>query len=279
MYKHAISLTCPNADTTVKDLATLQSSCPSVTPGIDGNYFSIASAERLGTAQAVQFQSGDQRGAAYHWGSKLNESGQLLDGNNLINIGSENNPSYRPSNHSENNTSSTPQTGTTTQNTPGRTWVEHNSRSDIPRSYKGTNSSRGTAYDWYAATAETGKLDQSYLPTDSVCPSGWRLPRNMGTGSWYDLIKTTYQYISQAGLSSSGVRAIKKLPLSLGYSTYVQWHTGAVFDGSSASGKYWTTAQVNKFEIRYLYLDSSGYLYPQSNVDKANGISVRCVIR
>ena len=38
------------------------------------NYFRIVSKERLGTEQAVQFQSGDQYGAGWHWGSKCVES-------------------------------------------------------------------------------------------------------------------------------------------------------------------------------------------------------------
>ena len=98
MYKHAISLTCPNADTTVKDLATLQSSCPSVTPGVDGNYFSIASEDRLGVAQTHQFQSSGETGNI--WGSYYSD----VDGVKTKDTSSVKNNEYAEMPRSFNNT-------------------------------------------------------------------------------------------------------------------------------------------------------------------------------
>ena len=174
MYKHAISLTCPNADTTVKDLATLQSSCPAVTPGIDGNYFSIASQNLLGTAQAVQFQSGDQKGADYHWTSKFNESGEKIVSSDSTNASPAN-------------------------KTPGRstwyingTWLEQNERSAISRSYQNEH---GILYDWYAAVAESNsnQVYASFVASDSLCPSGWKMP-NSGSDapSYRNLLTSAY---------------------------------------------------------------------------------------
>ena len=103
------------------------------------NYFRIASLERLGTAQDAQFQSGDQYGSSWHWGSKLNESGELLDGNDLVNVGTEGAPQYTPRNHSPNNATAMPQHSGTASSIPGRVWVENNSRSEIPRGYHDNN--------------------------------------------------------------------------------------------------------------------------------------------
>ena len=242
MYKHAISLTCPNADTTVRDLATLQSSCPSVTPGVDGNYFSIASAERLGTAQAAQFQSGNQTGVNWHWAAILNESGEL--------VGADSNCS-----------NATAGMDTTYITSLGKC-LEQNFRSQMPRTYQNSRVIFGEYYNWYAATSETGTFEQlSPLDApDSVCPKGWKLPSRTESASIASKYSTTFKS-SQASYVFSG-----------------DYGPGGVIDnvgnGLLQEARTIDTVSLNKakntFLVAWRNINNSSY-------QKAMGGTIRCI--
>ena len=156
MYKHAISLTCPNADTTVKDLATLQSSCPSVTPGISGNYFSIASEDRLGVAQTHQFQvkeTGNVWGSYYYNDDGVKTKGTSADNSNQY------------------------------SDMPRSYYNESNALGSYMNWYAIT-----------AESGSYNTISSS--PNDSVCPAGWRLPELGTTSttnqSWRNLLRSVY---------------------------------------------------------------------------------------
>ena len=139
MYKHAISLTCTGVSTAGKTVAELREDCPSVTPGINGNYFSIASNDRLGVAQDHQFQV-EETGNI--WGSYYSD----VDGVKTKDTSSVKNNEY----------AEMPRELYTT----------------------GYNYPRGH-YNAYAATAETGKYTTRLADVaDSICPAGWKLPSN-----------------------------------------------------------------------------------------------------
>ena len=298
MYKHAISLTCPNADTTVRDLATLQSSCPSVTPGVTGNYFSIASAERLGTAQAAQFQSGNQTGNDWHWGSRLNESGEVLWDEDTIGV---ENPVvytlagstkvYVARNRSSiNGATKTAYIDENTEiqignNDTGlfqadkKRFVENNSRAEMPRSYNfERNNLYGAYYNYYSITAESGTWSTSNsAASDSICPAGWELPNDFGEGSWTKLVRDSYGYITSAGNGNLDASTkMRRLPLSASLPGDYLWHTGLILNQDS-SGFFWSNTATNNAYSRHLRLDKNGLADDHYNNNKPYGFSGRCV--
>ena len=269
MYKHAISLTCPNADTTVKDLATLQSSCPSVTPGIGGNYFSIASEERLGIAQTTQFQSGVQTGADWVWASKKNESGAMLDVNNLVNVGSESSPKWIPNNATRNDWIR-PLTGNTSTNTPGRIWTEDNARVMMPRGYKKSNGNT-VVYNFYAATAESlQSVDTYHLASDSVCPKGWKVP---GDNQYANL----FSALNLIQYDASSAKKAYKIPLSI-VNDGLYYYDGYSGSNGTTNGFLWTSASSTGLGAWRVYYDPSQIIVAgQSNTNRSYGQSVRCI--
>ena len=259
MYKHAISLTCPNADTTVRDLATLQSSCPSVTPGVDGNYFSIASAERLGTAQTAQFQSGNQTGNDWHWGSRLNEAGDIII-----------------STDSTNATAANRTTGLSAWHQGNGVWIENNSRAQMPRSYTPGDGIISSYYSWYATVAESGDFNSDIVAAkDSVCPSGWKLPiyGNSSTAkSWQGLLYGSY------GLTNNGSSSmvVREKILSLTFSGYFSMTQGRFIVNSD--GNWWSASPHDILNPYGLRITSSTVDTQYAASAKPNGFVVRCIL-
>lgn len=121
----------------------------------NSNYFEIVSANYLGTEQSAQFQSGDQYGANWHWGTKCSSLGEC-------------------------NSSATPTV------TPENVWL-----SAIPRSY---NKGSANLYNIFSGSAESVTASQSNGDSrDSICPTGWELPRETGDKSYSSLLNG-YEY-------------------------------------------------------------------------------------
>ena len=222
------------------------------------NYFSVVSQDRLGIAQSAQFQSGNQTGTAWNWGSRLNEAGETLystDGNQ---------------------TAANADAGLNTWHQGSGVWIENNSRSDMPRSYHNGNNTYGDYYNWYSATAETGKFSTPGGTTvsDSLCPKGWNLPINGGTTtekSWQGLLYGSYGLDNSAASSQT----MRKAPLSLALSGYYNLVNGSL-DNRGSLGYWWSATATSASDARNLYFDSSA-VAPQTNVNKPDGFSVRCV--
>ena len=155
MYDYALNLTCgaaPADDASDETKATYNACKATVTPGVTGNYFSIASASLLGTTQSAQFQSSDQQGSSWHWGSKCSAPG-ICDPNAT--------PSY-------------------------------NELSALPREYMSNNKVTGAYYNAYAASAGELTFEaKSITLKDSICPSGWKIPTTSEaiSGSWITALK------------------------------------------------------------------------------------------
>ena len=267
MYKHAITLTCADIDAEDLDDMTAEEmaeACPAVTPGATGNYFSIASEERLGTAQTVQFQSITLTGKSWHWGSKFNESGQLLDGNNIVNEGTESKPVYLPANHSAGNTSAEPQTGDGTST--GRVWIEANSRSDLPRSYNHTDRAPSEIYySWYAAVAESD-VDQGY-PSDSICPKGWQVPKV------YTSLATSYGVINGQPTPS----VIYQSTLAFRVSGFYDMNRGDIA-ASATTALYLASRERSSYQNEVFNFSRSN-AYHSAAVQKTRGGLIRCVLK
>ncbi|MBR3163822.1 hypothetical protein IKF15_00730, partial [Candidatus Saccharibacteria bacterium] len=243
--------------------------------------FPTWSLENLGIAQTHQYQPYGTSGNNYHWGSRLNESGVLLDGTN----GSDGN-------------------STMTQIGSTGIYVENNSKSEIARSYDNgsdwinniaTSNADGTSddyktsgtptspteymgdyYNWYAATAESGTYAMtSGNASSSICPLGWQLPVNGAANdkSWGKLITTTYGI----GSNVAGSRSLRSFPLSVIMSGLYSWIGGSL-GRRGTGGYYWSSTPYAATNSRSLLFSSTG-VSPQGDINKPDGFSVRCVAR
>ena len=158
-----------------------------ITTITDENYFSIVSAERLGTVQTYQFQSIERPDTDYqYWRSKCTAEGEC----DISATGSSNELAQMP------------------RSSDSLGW-------------------RGRYYNWYSATAENGKYNTvgNYWPTtDSICPSGWRLPLY---GDWtvdksYNHLVTFYGITAEATTSWEATRYPVSFPRSVTF-----WENGA----------------------------------------------------
>ncbi|MBR2587375.1 hypothetical protein IKE71_03335 [Candidatus Saccharibacteria bacterium] len=168
----------------------------------------------------------------------------------------------------------------TTQDT---TWQPSTitSNTDTTFTMRGSNY-LGDYYNWYAATAETGQYSTSSgNMQDDICPKGWRLPRNSGTGSWDDLIKTTYQLTTSYGYTANNRKQLNKimqLPLSIPFAGYYGWSNGSL-NARGGDGDYWSSTPDSPELAHDLNVGYVGLLGAQDGHNKAYGFTVRCVAR
>ena len=222
------------------------------------NYFRIVSKERLGTEQAVQFQSGDQYGAGWHWGSKLNETGEVI-------------VSTDETNETAKNPSSSYYTFYARHASDG-VWVENNSRAEMPRALVDNSES---LFNWYAATAENGIWEDTGSDIDdSACPKGWTLPKMTNEQSWENLIATSYELTD--GLGSAKI--LRTIPFN--FTTTDNRGIYLFYAGHreyANSMYYWTREQrrengrIWNFQLAKEALVTKGYNY------KSAGLLIRCV--
>ena len=204
--------------------------------------FSGLSELLLGQAQPAQFQSGSQTG--YWWGTKVSDDGNFtaLDA------------------------------------------IAHNANAEMPRGYHDGNNTYGDYYNWYAATVESGTFAQtSGNAADSICPSGWQLPVNGDSTvdkSWEGLLFGHYTTDGSTPLASNSasVLAMKSIPLSIPFSGYYSWTSGALNDRGSG-GYFWSSSAHSNGTNAYRLVFNGSSVYPQANGNKVYGFTVRCVRR
>ena len=128
----------------------------------------------------------------------------------------------------------------------------------------------GNYYNWTAAVAMADSSSYTKDNTDvnqSICPAGWMLPKNTGSGSFYNLVNNRYT----AGTNGN-------IHLAPPYFVY-----GGLWGGSSyylsSDGHYWSSVVNNSYSSYILYFDARGSLYPQRDVNRLTGYSVRCIAR
>ena len=231
---------------------TLAKSIDSSVAREQSSYFPVASQERLGISQTAQFQSGNQLGTSWHWTSRKNEAGALID-----------------------STGSNRTSGYYAWDQGNGVWVEHNSRTEIPRSYSSGNSSIGNFYNYYAATAESGKWSMTSGGTnDSICPNGWTIPIAGNSDinkSWKGLLIGTYNLVL-TGESSSVSR---QLPLILAYGGAINPIVGS--DTSlNRYGVMWTSSSLSRDFVNTVFYEGTGVDAGHQDL-KSQGYAVRCV--
>lgn len=119
----------------------------------------------------------------------------------------------------------------------------------------------GNYYSWGAATAGTGNSITSGDASSSICPKGWKLPPNSGTGSYANV------------LSGVGLGAIFSAPYYMVYTGVID---GARLYDAGAQGRYWqstASSDANAYVLKFdTVLDTTSTAYGRSY-----GRSVRCV--
>ena len=227
------------------------------------NYFKIASLDRIGTAQAAQFQSGDQHGSNWFWASRIAEDGTPLGSTGLGDDG-------KPLNKSNSTVQKYSSAGTY------GIWHEENSRSVMPREYI---DHVDTAYNWYAAVAESVPYEYAatYRTTakDSVCPRGWQL-------SDYNDDQTEKQKRWQSlidAYASSTANDLAKWPISL-YSGYYYSGFNGIYTTSAGIGifRFWDAQSIDLPYGRRLYANSGTVSSSHSSI-KSDGFNIRCVLK
>ncbi|MBQ6147648.1 InlB B-repeat-containing protein, partial [Candidatus Saccharibacteria bacterium] len=168
--------------------------------------------------------------------------------------------------------------------------VTNNANAEIPRSY--TYGADGY-YNWYAATAESGKYSTAKTYNDSVCPAGWQLPTGSDLNTdktWAKLLKNTtngYGLFTTDGTQSATTNPYEsatepslrmhQAPLSIIYSGFYGWVNGNL-DIVGSGGYYWSSTlgdNVYSFSLNFY----GNFVNPQTYVNKTYGFAVRCVNR
>ena len=218
------------------------------------NYFLVVSKYRLGTAQTHQFQSGEQYGANWHWGSKCTED------NGSITCDEE-------------------------------ATAANNALAEMPREYAGNHDSYGNYYDWYSATAESGRFNMndgvsaiSSQATDSICPSGWGLPYSYSfeaekEKSWEYLLIDIYglEIVATNGSSDTeNVNSARKAPILLSFSGDYSASQHSIQNNRNF-GFYWTRSATSTGYATDLSINRYGRLNPRMIHVMIEGENIRCV--
>ena len=134
----------------------------------------------------------------------------------------------------------------------------------------------------------------SQTATDSICPSGWRLPTDISTTSLNannikqsEFSNLLYSYGIMVGNNPSGSYGnegftnadtpLLSFPLSFLRSGYYLYSNGGL-GGRGSRGTFWSSFASSPAHSRSLYFGST-YLSPQNDYNKGNGFAVRCVAR
>ena len=114
----------------------------------------------------------------------------------------------------------------------------------------------------------------SGVAQDSICPKHWHLATTSGSGSYRELIITTYN--SDNGNSQAKDAAVQPNPLSFVRAGGYNYTNGNLYNRGS-SGHYWESKVDNATYAYYLNFNST-FLLPQNYYGKGVGFSIRCTI-
>ena len=126
----------------------------------------------------------------------------------------------------------------------------------------------GGYYNWYTATAGTGKTTSaaSQDMISSICPKNWKLPSGKTlTSDFYLLYK---QYPSSSSLQNGPFHAAKS-----------EYAIGSSIGGAGIGGYFWSSTHENGDNTYVLNFDPNS-VNPSTSTNKAGfGFAVRCVAR
>ena len=163
-----------------------------------------------------------------------------------------------------------------------------NSNAEMPRSDLAGNDAYGAYYNYYAATAESGKYDRTQMTNhtaeDSVCPKGWKLPSNDDnvSGGWGDLFVNTYQISTSselATINNEAVDTVTKSPFSMSLTGIIETR----LTRQNQFGYFWTSGVSSSYNSNGYYLavrknaGSDDVFIIHRQFAKHAGVAVRCV--
>ena len=170
------------------------------------------------------------------------------------------------------------------QTSGSTSWGDASNSGNAKHVYATGNDTYGNYYNWYTATAGTGKGTMSSTSassltnaTDSICPKGWRLPDGgtSATKSWYALDKA----LGGTGANRADTTQRDKFissPYNFPYSGYYNYGGGVYNQGSV--GYWWSRSAFTTAGQAYRFiLNTNGLVYPQVDGDVGYGFAVRCV--
>ena len=178
-------------------------------------------------------------------------------------------------------------TGTTTWNAsttapesydPGALYWSGTPGDSTPVSTGDSHYHLGNYYNWTAAVAMN---DSSSYTTDqqdvnqSICPANWTLPKggNVTTSGSFQYLVTQYGWDSSS--YSMDNPYIWDSPIKTSLSG--RWRgSRSLFGGV---GYFWSSMVSGSNASYYLYASSDGYLSPDGDYNRGNGVSVRCLAR
>lgn len=127
----------------------------------------------------------------------------------------------------------------------------------------------GAYYNWYTATAGTGKQSTTGSTFVSICPKGWTLPDSGSSSAQFNTLYTTYSS------SYDNLDSVFSLVFAGSYSYSSLFYSGT-------GGNWWSnTADISSSDYAYFLRarkDSSDVSLDYTS-NKYHGRSVRCVAR
>jgi uncharacterized protein (TIGR02145 family) len=137
-------------------------------------------------------------------------------------------------------------------------------------------------YNWYTATAGTGTYSiATGDATGSICPAGWRLPKDDGTDGVSNEFAVLSVKMYDVNATPGGTNALDtqyvKNWLPTGYfSASFSGNFWGVFGSPGLSGVYWSSSASSGDLAWYFGITSA--LISNNQGLKPNGLSVRCII-
>ncbi len=135
----------------------------------------------------------------------------------------------------------------------------------------------GNLYNWTAATLGSGSTltTDGAEAVDSICPKGWKLPKNSGDGSFANLLGATLYNVQN---STEGYNKINNWPLNFlrtgGYNRSLGY-----IDSKALTAHWWmSTSGTTSTYARYMRAIPSN-VYSQDNYLRGPGFAIRCVTR
>lgn len=132
----------------------------------------------------------------------------------------------------------------------------------------------GNYYNWAAALASNNSstFNNSEVVEQSICPTGWTLPR-VGYGE-----DTFYSLWNQYGFSESSINGSNKLWASPLYFVAGGYYGGSLF-GVGLDGYFWSAVADGELDAGDAIFNVDGYVSPSGGGYRYYGNSIRCIAR
>ncbi len=134
----------------------------------------------------------------------------------------------------------------------------------------------GNYYQFNTLTAGSGDIGENQQSTSSICPKGWTLARNHGSGSYADLAKEYSAMLDQDG----SVIILTQAPLYFTRAGFLNLSSQPKLLGEVGNyGYYRTNVVISSTIATFLGFFDSSKMYVYAEAAKSAAMSARCVAR